>query len=465
MSGEITRLGDDGEEFIGGYPTAAAVQKYYDEADLNRAVQSYRLFFPAVSGLAILKGNQAVGIVPNRVFGVLKTEPKHAGLTLNSDTPYAPLFLDLHEGPMVIELPAGALVSVAMDLTQRWIIDMGLPGPDAGAGGKHLILPPGYEGDIPDGYQVGRSSTYLVLGALRAIPLGGDVEAAVALIKTVSVHPLHPRDDVAPPIWLDLTPDPQDSTPDGWEDDLGFWSALHEIVDTEPAFEGFRSAYGELAALGIAKGEPFIPDARMTDILLRAAHDGAAQLRVQSFADRRPDRAVWPDRQWEWAALRFENGDFDTLDAVDTEARAKWYYQAIGSSPAMFRRDEKAGSLYWLGLRSSDGVYLSGENHYTLTVPLPVPGKLFWSVTVYDARSRSQIDTPQAKAVISSLFDDVGQGRSSIEVLFGPTAPEASDALWIQTIPGAGWFTYFRIYGPEPAAFEGTWRPGDFEKQ
>jgi hypothetical protein len=268
------------------------------------------------------------------------------------------------------------------------------------------------------------------------------------------------------PTWLDLTPEPQDTTPGRWEDNLGFWEALHEVIDTEPPLDGYRAAYGELAALGIAKGQPFVPDDRMKAILERAARIGNAQMRVQSFADRRPDRVVWPDRQREWAALRFENGDFDRPASVDTEAREKWFYQAIGASPAMFRRDTQAGSLYWLGQRDATGAYLDGGRAYKLTVPLPVPGKLFWSVTVYDARTRSQIQTGQAKALLSSLFDLDGTAvADSVDLFFGPAAPAGHEDRWIQTNPGAGWFAYFRIYGPEQAAFDKTWKPGDFEPQ
>lgn len=223
------------------------------------------------------------------------------------------------------------------------------------------------------------------------------------------------------PTWLDLTPEPQDTTPGRWEDNLGFWEALHEVVDTEPPLDGYRATYGELAALGIAKGQPFAPDARMKAILERAARTGNAQMRVQSFSDRRPDRVVWPDRQWKWAALRFENGQFDRPASVDTEAREKWFYQAIGASPAMGRRDPQAGSLYWLGHRDATGAYLGGGRAYKLTVPLPVPGKPFWSVTVYDARTRSQIQTAQAKAVLSSLFDFPGAtGTTQLTCSSGP---------------------------------------------
>lgn len=97
-------------EFEGGIPTPATVQRAYDDADLNRALQAYRFFFPSVSGLAIFKGNAALGVEPNTVFGTLDALPQHVGLTLNSDTPYAPLLLDVRDGPMVIELPPGPLI-------------------------------------------------------------------------------------------------------------------------------------------------------------------------------------------------------------------------------------------------------------------------------------------------------------------------------------------------------------------
>jgi hypothetical protein len=59
---------------------------------------------------------------------------------------------------MVIELPPGPLICAAINLNQRWVADMGVPGPDAGNGGKHLLLPPGWDGEVPEGYYVARST-------------------------------------------------------------------------------------------------------------------------------------------------------------------------------------------------------------------------------------------------------------------------------------------------------------------
>jgi hypothetical protein len=452
-----------GYEFQHGFPVGDTVRQAYDDADFNRALQAYRFFYPTVSGAAIVKGNEQIGIVPNKVFGILDCAPEQLVFTANSDTPYGPLLLDLSIGPIVVELEPGPLIVCSMDINQRWVADMGLPGPDGGRGGKHLLVPPDFAGPLPEGYFIHRASSNRQIVGARSLPVGGDVKAAKARLKTIKVYPLNPTPGWTEPRWLDVTGKTQDTTPLDWEDNFKFWEVLHQTIEAEPAYPGYHNEYGELATLGIEKGKPFEPDARMKAILEEAARLGNAQMRVQAFGDRRADRQVWTDRQWQWVSLRFEDGDFNTNHHLDTDAREKWFYQAIGASPAMFRRDAGAGSLYWLGLQDRDGTYLDGGRSYKLPVPLPVPGKLFWSVTVYDTETRSQILTDQRKAALRSLFELKGLSGASVDLYFGPNAPKGKDGRWIKTIPEKGWFAYFRIYGPEQAAFDGAWKPGDFE--
>ncbi len=453
-------------EFVNGYPTEATVKQAYDDADLVRAIQTYKFFYPTVSGEAILEGNLAVGVKPNTISGTLDTKPLQIGYTLNSDTPYGPLLLDLSNGPLVVELQAGPLIVVAMDVNQRWVADMGIPGPDAGKGGKHLILPPGYTGKVPaSGYYIWHSSSNNLTVGIRSLPAGGDVPSAMERIKTVKLYAFDAKTQAAPLQWLELTGKSQDTTPLKWETNIEFWEVLAKVIDREPVVDLYRAYYGELAVLGIVKGKTFNPDARMKGILEKAAVTANGQMRVQSFADRRPDRVVWKDRQWEWVGLRPENGDFNAPSYIDLDAREVWFYQAIGASPAMFRRQAGQGSLYWLGTRDNTGAFIDGAKTYKLTVPQPVPAGLFWSVTVYDTDTRSQVDTDQGYAALRSMFElkDFA-GQPSVDLYFGPKAPAGKEKQWIKTIPGKGWFVYLRIYGPQDAAFNGTWKPGDFEE-
>jgi len=450
--------------FRGGFPTAETVERAYYDADLNSAIQAYKFFYPSVSLLATWIGNAHSGLIPNKTFMILEGSPKQLVFTPNSDTPYAGANIDLTSGPIVVELRPGPFMCVVNDLNQRYVMDMGLPGPDAGKGGKHLILPPGYKSEVPSGYFTGMPTTNRALLMLRAIPPHGDKEAAIDMLKSAKLYPLNKPADWPELTWLAIGNRSEDFTPVRWERNLDYWKQLHELIDGEPPYEAYRMNYGELARLGIEKGKPFAPDARMKGILERAARTANAQMRVQSFADRRPDRIAWPDRKWEWATLRPENGTFDLPTHKDLGAREKWFYQAQIESPAMFRRTAAAGSLYWLGTRDSTGRFLDGSKTYKLTVPLPAPAKLFWSITIYDPESRSEIQTDQGKAALRSLFELKGTSGSAVELYFGPGAPAGNEGRWIKTIPDKGWFTYFRIYGPEKAAFDGSWKPGDFEE-
>ncbi|MFB7873850.1 DUF1214 domain-containing protein [Nocardia sp. NPDC056064] len=450
-----------------GYPARGDIARAYDELDYNRALAMYRFFYPTVSFEATWRGNLDAGAVPNRVMALLVGTPDQYVFTANSDTPYSGLTIDLSDGPMVVDIPAGPLMGTANDLNQLWVLDLGLPGPAGAAGGKHVLLPPSYDGPVPEGYYAGSATTNRVLVLVRALPEGSDVEGTIERMKQVRVYPLGTDPDSNPLEWVDIsTQQGLDLSPVYWETGLDYWQVLHEILQTEPPNPDYRYQYGELAALGITRDAPFAPDRRQAAILTDAARRGHLHLCVQSFADRRPDRVVWPDSRWEWAVLRPENGTFDTGDYVDLYAREKWFYQAQIESPAMFARHPGAGSLYWLGLRDVHGDYLDGGGYYSLTVPQPVPAKLFWSVTVYDARTRSEIQAPQNRAALRSMFEltDVDT-EAPLTVYFGPTPPPNTPAdRWVQTVPGAGWFAYFRIYGPEGPAFDGTWQLPDFRR-
>jgi hypothetical protein len=451
--------------FKGGFPLPDPAQKARDDADYERAVTAYRFWYPTVSCEGIFHGCREKGIHDNESIMILSAGPRQLGFTANSDTPYGAGALDVKDGPYVIEVPPGPFIGLADDHHQGWILDMGLPGPAGAKGGKHLILPPGYKGEVPAGYFVGRSASNKVLIALRSMPVNGDVRGAMDALRAIKIYPLATAADPKLLKFVDFTEKEMDDTCLRWEDNLQYWQKLHEVLDAEPLVDKFLPMYGLLAALGIEKGKLFAPDARMKGILERAAKAGRDQLLVSAFASARPDRLAWPDRKWEWIGLVPESVQFETQSGIDLEARDRWFAQAIVTSPAMFRRSAGAGSLYWLGNRDTAGAFVDGGKTYKLTVPLPVPAGLFWSVTVYDAATRSEIQTEQNRAALRSLFElkDTGDAKS-LDLYFGPKAPPGEEGRWIQTTPGKGWFAYFRIYGPKGPAFDGTWKPGDLEE-
>ena len=458
-AGQVPSSGYKLEE---GYPIPETAQRARDDADFQRAMVAYRFWYPTVSAEGIFNGNREFGIKDGEAWGIAAAGPRQIGFTLNSDTPYGSGVLDVSNGPMVIELPPGPLIGLVDDHHQGWVLDMGLPGPDAGKGGRHLVLPPDYKGEVPDGYYVGWSKSYKNLFAIRALPVGGDVSSAMDALRAVKVHPLGGNADLNV---LDTTERRMDSSPLRWEDNIRFWEVLQQIVAAEPLVPNFLPMYGLLSELGIDKEKQFAPDARMKAILERAARAGRDQLLVSAFDSNRPDRVNWPDRKWEWLGLVPKSAQFETSGGIDLEARDRWFAQAIVTSPAMFNRAAGAGSLYWLSARDGTAAFLDGGKTYKLSIPQPVPGKLFWSVTAYDAETRSQVQTDQEKAALRSMFELKDAGSSPVvDLYFGPSSPAGRETRWIKTSPGKAWFAYLRIYGPEQAAFDKSWKPGDFQE-
>jgi hypothetical protein len=224
--------GAPGYSFSHGYPSADAAAKAIDDTDFGRAVQAYKFWYPTISNEGIFQGNRDAGINDNEAVGIAAAGPRQVGFTLNADTPYGAAALDVSKAPMVIEMPAGPYIGLVDDHNQAWILDMGLPGPNAGKGGKHLIVGPGYKGPVPSGYQVGHSQTNKLLLAIRVLPVGGDVPRAMDALRAIKIHPLGANDKLM--TFVDTTEKKMDSTCLKWEDNIQFWQVLKRIVDEEP---------------------------------------------------------------------------------------------------------------------------------------------------------------------------------------------------------------------------------------
>jgi hypothetical protein len=192
-------------EFVRGYPTQESARRAYDDADYCRAVQAYKFFFPTVAFWTGSARLEALGIEPSRQVAMMTGSPKQLVYTPNSDTPYAFGPIDLRDGPVVIEVPPGVIMGAVNDHNQLWVLDYGVPGPDGGKGGKHLLIPAGYDDEVPAGYYAGRSTTNKVTVLLRALPIGGDNTAANELIKSVRFYPLDSSKSWPETEWIDIS--------------------------------------------------------------------------------------------------------------------------------------------------------------------------------------------------------------------------------------------------------------------
>ena len=116
--------------------------------------------------------------------------------------------------------------------------------------------------------------------------------------------------------------------------------------------------------------------------------------RANTYASSAPDVYFYPDRKWQ-GALAGVSYTFLKDGVPQIDARNNVYYMAAGNSPAMMEKNVGQGSQYLWTYRDADGNYLDGAKNYRLHVPPDIPIKNFWSVVVYDALSRSELQNGQ----------------------------------------------------------------------
>jgi len=218
-----------------------------------------------------------------------------------------------------------------------------------------------------------------------------------------------------------------------------------------------------LSPIGIMPGVIFDPAAEQRAIFEEAAIVGEAMARANSYVKRFEGARLWSDKYWEISLfLTDTEQDLDTHTQLDE--RASWFYEAIGVTDGMMGKIVGAGQVYLEAQKDADGEWLDGGKDYVLRVPTNAPVKQFWSVTVYDDDDRCLIDTGELPDK-SSRMDLDFNSDGSVDLYFGPKPPkEGSVKNWVKTVPGEGWFTYFRFYAPTQPYFDRTWQLPDIKK-
>ncbi|MBK5400784.1 DUF1254 domain-containing protein [Pseudomonas sp. TH39(2020)] len=495
-----TRIGT--LEFKDGAPSAKTAQDVYDTLAFTRGVDAFMNSFSGASAYAVREGFHSIGAEDNSVviFSELM-DSKSLFLTANVDTIYTLAVLDLTKGPLVVEVPPKALGTLN-DMWFGWIIDIGAPGPDRGEGGKYLIVPPDYEGPLPDsGFFVGRSKTNHVLYAVRAFMENNDPKPAVAEIKqSLKIYPYTPGGfgtSIATALEgnVRLAPNPPIPPTKFVEgsgksfntiapNDFSYFEMLDKLVQLEPATSFNPELIGQLAAIGIVKGKPFSPDARMKKILTDAAAVGNAAGRALNWrAADYPGWSLYPNSMW--ANMLWQGGfDFETPPPTITkeglfkalpptgartlDSRAAFYYGYTMDSPGMIMRLPNVGSQYLMGFTDAEKNPFDGGKTYKVTLPPKIPAAKFWSFTVYDNQTRSMLQTPQrypragSQTYPTPAATENADGSTTI--YFGPSKPaDAKAGNWIQTTPDKGWFTLLRLYSPLESFFTKEWRPSEVE--
>ena len=457
-----TRIGT--LEFFDGFPSADTVQKTHDYLYFSRAVDIYLDEMRAASMVALRQGLREAGAIKSNQIALFESlmDSKSLYLTANSETVYGMTFLDLSDGPIVIESPPNVL-GILDDMWMRYVGDIGNAGPDRGLGGKFVVLPPGFEGDVPEGYHVFHSKTYGVWFAIRGFLINGKPQAAVASFKEkLKVYPLENADNPPKMEFINVSGKAHNTIHGNNSD---FYMELNSLIQEEHDDAIDPVSKGRLALIGIEKGIEFNPDDRTKEILTEAAVVAASIVRSLSYASQDDQIYFYPedDRSW-FSAFAIGNHEFLSGSWLHRDARSIFMYNATGITPAMAVKMVGVGAQYAAACRDADANYLDGGKTYKLTLPSDIPAEDFWSIVLYDSQTRSMLQTDQQFPSINNLTGNPEVNEDgSVDLYFGPKAPTGMENNWAQTVPSKAFWVMLRLYAPLEPWFDKTWRPGKIE--
>jgi hypothetical protein len=465
-------------------PTEKTAQTLKDQLLFQRATQTYLWAMPLINTLGMKVGaEEAFGTGYNVMpIWAKRLDAKTHITTPNSDLIYGMTFADLSKtGPLVFESPP-KLQGILLDFWQRPIPmdggqffgDVGLPGPDGGKGGKFLILPPGYKGNVPSGYYVYRSGTNSVFIFLRSFYTDPkNATPAVDVLKQSRIYPLNDKASAKPMDFVDASGKSLNMLP---RDDIAAFEQLKQLLDVEGSNLGDPDWLGMLDGIGIAADRPFNPDDRTRAILDAAAKTAYKMTRVIGLEGGVSgiDYRVYPDRKWlnpinnmkaRWpnsaTDLSFlaRKGGYRALDA-----RLWMFTDYYSISPGMVSMTPGKGAFYMIAFEDAVGDPLIGEHTYKVNLPKDIPAELFWSVTLYDAANASGLDNGRPFPSLGKLDRPEQNPDGSTDLYIGPKAPAGKEGNWLATVPGKGFFAILRLYAPSASAINGNWKPGDIEK-
>jgi hypothetical protein len=394
------------------------------------------------------------GHAPPNTIGHMREFPSadfRAVVAPNFDTLYSSAWLDLTDGPLLLSVPDSDGRYYLLPILDMWTDVVAVPGwrTTGTAAARVVLAPPGWDGEVPAGAHVIRTTTPFAWMIGRTQTNGpSDYDAVRAFQDGLTLTTL---DGAAPPAGtrvsqappgLDLTREPLHAV--GELTAVEFFGYAAALLATHPPHTTDFSVLARIAAMGIRPGTSF--DAAGLDAEQVAAVEDGVKAALELL------RATVPRMG------RTANGwslNTDTMGVYGNYylKRAAVAMVGLGANPA-------EDAVYPIAVTDAQGDPIVGEKDYVQHFDreqLP-PAMAFWSVTMYDADS-FQAPNPLDRYALGDRDPLHVNDDGSIDLYYGPTDPGGPmSANWLPA-PAGPLRIIMRLYAPAPAVLEGAWAP------
>jgi Uncharacterized conserved protein len=375
-----------------------------------------------------------------KVFG-----PQDTGVvTPNSDTPYSYLIMDLRREPLVVTLPViehDRYYSLQLvDLYSHNVDYLGTRR-DGNGGGNFLIAGPGWQGKVPAGIKrVVHIPTSLMFSQFRTeLKSPQDLDRVKTIQSQYRVEPLSAFEKRSPPArvaavnWPSIS---REQIPDR------IFAMLNFLLPFAPPLAHEKTLLKQFDRIGIAPGAPWPP--ALPQPVLDAIKLGQQDAQ-QEVAD----------------AARKVTSSKDYF-GTPADMKGKYLERAVGAMLGLYG-NTAVEALYPAWQLDASGQQLNAsKSDYQLTFAanaLP-PVRAFWSITMYDGKTRFLVDNSLNRYLInSSMLPGLKRGADGSITLYLQHKSPGKDleTNWLPA-PNGPIYVVMRLYLPDPQALNGQWK-------
>jgi len=375
----------------------------------------------------------------------------------NSDTPYSFVWMDLRAEPQVVcvpEIPKDRYYSV--QLVSLYTYNFGYIGSRATGNGQgcYLISGPSWTGNksakIDKAFESGTDFAFVIFRTQLFDP--ADIDNVKAIQAKFSVQPLSAFLDKKPPQPAPPVEWPKIDKESAAKDPLGYLSFLLQFAPATGSAAVEKPLRQKFASIGIVPGKPFSTEGwseQEKAALVEGLKNGTEKVHKRAHD--------WGHEIHGW---RISKEGFGSRAMLGED----YLLRAAAAVNGIYGNDA-AEALYPVAVADGTGASLDGGKYrYKLTFP---PGELppvhaFWSVTMYDARTKLLVANDIDRYLINSpmLPDLKKTADGSVEICVGKDEPTDPDekANWLPA-PDGPFLLVMRLYWPKAAALSGAWNP------